>query len=73
LASRESIKGEIVLVIGPPADEHEIVSEEVIESAITTALADHSASKAASLVSKEFGLAKEDIYARILRRKADHA
>jgi 16S rRNA (cytidine1402-2'-O)-methyltransferase len=71
LAGRESIKGEIVLVIGPPADEHETVSDEVIENAITTALAEHSASKAASIVSKEFGLAKEDIYARILRRKSD--
>ena len=73
LAERESIKGEIVLVIGPPSDEHETVSDEVIESAITTALQEHSASKAASLVSKEFGLAKEDIYARILRRKSDGA
>ena len=71
LETRESIKGEIVLVIGPPSDEHETVSDDVIESAITTALQEHSASKAASLVSKEFGLAKEDIYARILRRKSD--
>ncbi|MEO9168826.1 MAG: 16S rRNA (cytidine(1402)-2'-O)-methyltransferase [Aestuariivirga sp.] len=73
LETRESIKGEIVLVIGPPMDEHETVSDDVIESAITTALAEHSASKAASLVSKEFDLSKDEIYARILRRKSDGA
>ena len=70
LEKREAIKGEIVLVIAPPTDEVETVSDAQIESAITAALQDHSASKAANLVAKEFGLAKEDIYARILRRKA---
>jgi len=73
LKSRESVKGEIVLVIAPPTDEVPPATDEIIEHAITTALQDHSASKAASLVSKEFGLQKEDIYARILRRKADGA
>jgi 16S rRNA (cytidine1402-2'-O)-methyltransferase len=73
LKKRETIKGEIVLVIAPPTDEIEAVSDDQIEAAISAALQDHSASKAASLVSKEFGLAKDDIYARILRRKADGA
>ena len=73
LAARESIKGEIVLVIAPPTSEQEVAPDDVIESAITTALKEHSASKAAAIVSKEFDLAKEDIYARILRRKADGA
>ena len=73
LAARESVKGEIVLVIGPPTDEAPAVTDDQIESAITAALQDHSSAKAASLVSKEFGLAKDDIYARILRRKADGA
>ena len=73
MKKREAIKGEIVLVIAPPADEIEAVSDEQIDAAIAAALQDHSASKAASLVSKEFSLAKDDIYARILRRKADGA
>jgi len=73
LKKREAIKGEIVLVIAPPTDEIEAVSDEQIEAAISAALQDYSASKAASLVSKEFGLAKDDVYARILRRKADGA
>lgn len=71
LAARESVRGEIVLVIGPASDEIVGVTEEQIESAITAALQDHSSAKAASVVAKEFGLAKDDIYARILRRKAD--
>jgi 16S rRNA (cytidine1402-2'-O)-methyltransferase len=73
LKKREAIKGEIVLVIAPPTDEVEVASDAQIDSAIVAALQDHSASKAASLVAKEFGLAKDDIYARILRRKADGA
>ncbi len=74
LEKRESIKGEIVLVIAPPKDDEQAApTDDLIESAISVALQDHSASKAASFVSKEFGLAKEDIYARILRRKADGA
>ncbi len=71
LAARESVKGEIVLVIGPPTDKAPTVTDSQIEAAITTALQDFSSAKAASLVSKEFGLAKDDIYARILRRKTD--
>ena len=67
LKKREAIKGEIVLVIAPPTDEIEAVSDEQIEAAISAALQDHSASKAASVVSKEFGLAKDDVYARILK------
>jgi 16S rRNA (cytidine1402-2'-O)-methyltransferase len=73
LEKREAIKGEIVLVIAPPLDEIETVSNEQIEAAISAAMEDHSASKAASLVSKEFGLTKDDIYARILRRKENGA
>jgi len=70
LAARESIKGEIVLVIGPPEDEAPVASAADVEEAITVALSEHSASKAAALVSKAFGLSKDEIYSRILKRKA---
>jgi 16S rRNA (cytidine1402-2'-O)-methyltransferase len=70
-AARESIKGEICVVIGasemPPA----VASDDEIEAAISHALLDNSASKAASLVSKHFDLPKDEIYTRILKRKAD--
>ena len=73
LAARESVKGEICIVIAPSEILPEITSDDAIEKAITVALAENSASKAASIVSKSFGLQKEDIYARILKRKADGA
>lgn len=71
LAARESVKGEIVLVIGPPQNEVEVIAEDDIEQAITEALQDNAASKAANIVAKNFNLKKEDIYARILKRKGE--
>ena len=71
LSARESVKGEIVLVIGPPQNEVEVIADDDIEQAITEALKDNAASKAANIVAKNFNLKKEDIYARILKRKGD--
>jgi len=73
LAARESVKGEICIVIAPSEVAQEIASEDDVDAAITKALADNSASKAASIVSKLFSLQKDDIYTRILKRKADGA
>lgn len=67
LAARESVKGEICLVIAPPQDEAVIVSDDEISEAIHSALIEHSPSKAANLVAKALGLTKDDIYARILK------
>ena len=71
LATRGSVKGEIVLVIGPAQGEIEVIAEEDIESAIAAALQDYAASKAATIVAKNLGLKKEDIYARILKLKGE--
>lgn len=71
LSARESVKGEIVLVIGPPQNDVEVIAEDDIEQAITEALRDNAASKAANIVAKNFNLKKEDIYARILKRKGE--
>ena len=71
LAARESVKGEIVLVIGPPQNEVEVIADDDIEQAITDALKGNAASKAANIVAKNFNLKKEDIYARILKRKGE--
>jgi 16S rRNA (cytidine1402-2'-O)-methyltransferase len=71
LAARESIKGEICLVIGPPDDAPAPATEDEIETAITAALQDQSTSKAAAQVAKALGLSKDEIYARILKRKGD--
>ena len=71
LATRGSVKGEIVLVIGPAQGEIEVIVEEDIESAIAAALQDYAASKAATIVAKNLGLKKEDIYGRILKLKGE--
>ena len=71
LSARESVKGEIVLVIGPPQNEVEVIAEDDIERAITEALRENAASKAANIVAKNFNFKKENIYARILKRKGD--
>ena len=69
LSARESVKGEICIVIAPPQDEMIVVADDEIENAITVALKDNPASKAANIVAKHFDLKKDDMYARILKRK----
>ena len=68
LAARPAVKGEITLLIGPAAAKPAAAAEDV-ESAITEALLTLPASKAAADVAKRLGLAKSDVYARILARK----
>jgi len=70
LTARESVKGEICLVIAPPEETTEQANDDDIENAITVALTENPASKAAAIVAKTLGVPKEDIYARILKRKA---
>jgi 16S rRNA (cytidine1402-2'-O)-methyltransferase len=71
LAARASIKGEFVVVVGPAPDNDKPADEETIEVAIADALVTMPASKAAAHVAKLLHLTKEDIYARILKRKSD--
>ena len=68
LEARPSVKGEITLLVGPPAGEEE-VSETELENAITHALAEMPASKAASELAKRFNLNRSDVYQRILSRR----
>ena len=68
LGARPSVKGGITLLVGPPTEE-ETVSEADLEEAISQALSAMPASKAAADVAKRFGLAKADVYQRILARK----
>lgn len=69
LLARPSIKGEFVIVIGPQARAAEALTEDEIMQSIEAALLDHPSGKAASLVSKKLGLARDDVYARILALK----
>ena len=61
-------KGEIVLVIGPPADDAPL-DDAAIDAAIDEALENETPSRAAKTVAARLGLKKNDIYARIPARK----
>lgn len=66
---RPSIRGEFVVVIEPQEPVAEIASDAEILAAIATAVKEHPASKAASLVSKKYNLPRDEIYAKILNLK----
>lgn len=67
LAARPAIKGEFTLLVGPSSGDA-VASDAEIESAIDAALANQSASQAAADVARRLGLARKDVYARILAR-----
>lgn len=71
LKRRSSIKGEITLVIGPPAETSEAISDADIDRALENAAKHLSASQAAAQVAKELGLPKKDLYARLLALKGN--
>jgi 16S rRNA (cytidine1402-2'-O)-methyltransferase len=68
LAGRDSIKGEITLVVAPPGDEAPPAPEE-IDQALREAARQMPASKAAAEVAHRFGLPKKELYARLLALK----
>ncbi|HTN98944.1 MAG TPA: 16S rRNA (cytidine(1402)-2'-O)-methyltransferase, partial [Nordella sp.] len=65
LTERETIKGEITLVVSPPGDEAPPAPED-IDQALIAAVATLPAAKAAAEVAHRYGLAKRDLYARLL-------
>jgi 16S rRNA (cytidine1402-2'-O)-methyltransferase len=67
IASRNALKGEITLVVAPPASEPADPGE--VEKALRLALADAPPAKAAAQVAKRFGVPKKDLYALALRTK----
>lgn len=69
LAAKPVIKGEFVIVIGPAKKATREISEAEIDAAIDDALVDLPSGKAASQLSKALGLPRDDVYARILKRK----
>jgi len=71
LAARAAVKGEITLIAGPPPEETHAATDDDVAAAIGEALKSMPASRAAADVSKRFGLAKADVYAQILARKAN--
>ncbi|MBD2841815.1 16S rRNA (cytidine(1402)-2'-O)-methyltransferase [Erythrobacter rubeus] len=59
-------KGEIVLLIGPPAEN---IGDGDPDALLTEALIDHSPSKAAGIVAKATGLDRKDLYSRAVELK----
>jgi 16S rRNA (cytidine1402-2'-O)-methyltransferase len=68
LAGRETIKGEITLVVAPPGEAPPPTAE-AIDDALIVAQATLPSAKAAAEVAHRFGLAKKDVYARLLALK----
>ena len=68
LAAREAVKGEITLVIGPPADA-QMHDEAAIDRELIAASSELAPSAAAALVARRTGLPKKDLYARLLALK----
>ena len=69
VSRRESVKGEIVIVLGPPL-EKEVVQGDV-DTAIKDALTRLRVKDAASEVAETFGLPRKEVYQRALELKED--
>jgi len=69
-AAHPDVKGEIVIVIGPPGDEG-APDGAVLDEALRTAMAGASVKDAASEVAARFGLKRRDVYARALELKRE--
>jgi 16S rRNA (cytidine1402-2'-O)-methyltransferase len=65
LGARETIKGEITLVVAPPLDQAP-PSPQAIDEALRQAAAAMPAGKAAAGVAQRFGLTKKELYDRLL-------
>jgi 16S rRNA (cytidine1402-2'-O)-methyltransferase len=70
--SLENLKGEIVVVVGPPLAAALHVAEDA-DALLDEALSRLSPGEAASEIAKRLGLPRKAVYARALARKADHA
>ncbi|MFL5258844.1 MAG: 16S rRNA (cytidine(1402)-2'-O)-methyltransferase [Hyphomicrobiales bacterium] len=66
IAARGSLKGEITLLVGPPAEFPPEADTIEVDRALIEAAANMSAAKAALAVAKRYRLPKKDLYARLL-------
>jgi 16S rRNA (cytidine1402-2'-O)-methyltransferase len=70
LGARETIKGEITLVVGPAAEESPLADSAEIDAALAAAAREMPAARAAHEVAKRYRLPKRDLYARLLALKS---
>ncbi|MGI9465144.1 MAG: 16S rRNA (cytidine(1402)-2'-O)-methyltransferase [Aestuariivirgaceae bacterium] len=71
LAERASLKGEITLVVAPPARQAASADSAAVREALISALGELPASRAAAQTARRFGLPKKALYEQALRLKAD--
>lgn len=69
-AAHPEVKGEIVIVIGPPGED-QAPDGTMLDEALRTAMAGASVKDAASEVAARFGLKRRDVYARALELKRE--
>lgn len=69
LLERQSLRGEITLVIGPRGAKSAATPQAMVDSALREALATMPASRAAAEIARRFGLSKQEAYARLLELK----
>jgi 16S rRNA (cytidine1402-2'-O)-methyltransferase len=67
-ASHPDVKGEIVIVIGPPSADTER-SADSVDAALREAMTGASVKDAAAEVAARYGLKRRDVYARALELK----
>ena len=68
--AREEIRGEIVVVVGPPG-EPAAASRDELDRLLAAALAGHSPAAAAGLVAEATGIPRREVYARAIALKRD--
>jgi 16S rRNA (cytidine1402-2'-O)-methyltransferase len=71
LRTREIIKGEVTLVIAPPAQQPGKIDSDEVHAALATAARQMPAAKAAQQIAKQFGVSRKELYARLLALKND--
>jgi 16S rRNA (cytidine1402-2'-O)-methyltransferase len=67
--SNPEVRGEIVIVIAPPADEARVSSAASLDERLTTELKRHPVKDAAAIVAAALGLSRREVYARALELK----
>lgn len=69
--AEQSVKGEIVICIGPPAEQAEPADADAVDDALRAALETLPPAKAARDVARRFGLDRGDVYRRVMAMKQD--
>ena len=73
IAEGEPLRGEIVLLVGPPVEGAGEISEASLDERLRAAMASHSVKDAAAIVAGETGQPRRRVYARALQLAGERA